>query len=92
MARTVAAAKRVSVSLPEDLAALVEGAAEREDRSVSGQIVNIVRQWAEHRRRSVLVSEKEFDALVADMRSAANRSDRRLPPTLEQLIARSHVG
>ena len=87
-----AAAKRVTVSLPGDLAESVEEAADREDRSVSGQIVNIVRQWAERRRQSVTVSDQEFDALIREVREAPRRPAGWVPPTLDRLIKRSQVG
>ena len=93
MSRTASAAgKRVTVSLPEDLAETVEEVAAHEDRSVSGQIVNIVRQWAERRRQSVVVTDREFDALIQEVRQAPKRTQGWVPPTLERLIQRSHGG
>ena len=92
MSRTGAAGKRVTVNLPNDLAGTVEQAAAREDRSVSGQIVNIIRQWAAQQRRSVVVSDQEFASLVEETRVAAARQDGLVPPTLQRLIDRSYGG
>jgi hypothetical protein len=93
MAATDAASgKRVTVSLPAELVEPLEKSAASEDRSLSGQIVNIIRQWAAGRRRSVTVSDAEFESLVREVRDHAARDDRTVPPTLQRLIDRSYGG
>jgi metal-responsive CopG/Arc/MetJ family transcriptional regulator len=89
---TAVAAKRFTVSVPADLVQPLEAAAAREDRSVSGQIVNIIRQWLARQRRSVVVSDEEFASLIRETREAAARNDGSVPATLEQLIDRSFRG
>jgi hypothetical protein len=92
---TRAEGKRITVSVPGDLIGPLEEMAASEDRSVSGQIVNIIRQWAAGAaggRRSVVVSDEEFAALLVETRDAAKRSDLTVPPTLQRLTTRSYGG
>jgi hypothetical protein len=89
---TAAAGRRFTVSVPADLVQPLEAAAAQEDRSVSGQIVNIIRQWLARQRRNVIVSDEEFANLVRETREAAARNDGSVPPTLERLIERSYRG
>ena len=89
---TTASGKRFTVTVPADLVQPLEATAAQEDRSVSGQIVNILRQWLARQRRNVVVSEEEFASLIRETREAAARNDGSVPPTLERLIERSYRG
>ena len=91
MTKGATAGKRYTVSVPKELVGPLEAAAAGQDRSVSGQIVSILRQWVSRHRRDVVVSDEEFNALKREAAAlAAGEAD--TLPTLERLAQRSYGG